>query len=138
MFLKYAKSKCKRQGHISVSLQQILRSKVEVATPEVVYQGVYTPEDMVIDSMEGYIYWSTLHSVQVAHLNGNNRQNVHELKRYSLQFVLGLTLDFDHNKLYWIIKDKEKTLLYQTPLLRGAHARVKSVELVLSHPQAPQ
>ena len=76
-------------------------------------------KEMAIDSMRGYLYWTTTHNVKAARLNGMNILTYYEIGLFSGSYVMGLTLDFDRNLLYWLVRSFDKALLYSAHLADG-------------------
>jgi hypothetical protein len=71
---------------------------------------------MVIDSLSGYLYWTTTHSLECAILNGANHFVYQTLPFLSEQFVLGLALDRLHGNIYWIKKGYDGGILFTAPV----------------------
>ncbi|KAL2717170.1 proto-oncogene tyrosine-protein kinase ROS isoform X4 [Vespula squamosa] len=64
-------------------------------------------KELLIDSLEAYLYWSTGHAVEVARLNGQDRRYYHSDEIFNGKQVMGLTLDSEHRYLYWIVRSYE-------------------------------
>ncbi|XP_025828950.1 proto-oncogene tyrosine-protein kinase ROS isoform X3 [Agrilus planipennis] len=72
-------------------------------------------KELSIDPVRAYLYWSTGYEVECAHLNGADRITYYSTKSFTIQ-VMGLTLDFDHNSIFWIVRGSNGSQLYQAPL----------------------
>ncbi|XP_047414156.1 proto-oncogene tyrosine-protein kinase ROS isoform X2 [Sciurus carolinensis] len=74
--------------------------------------------DMVVDSVGGYLYWTTLYSVESTRLNGENSLILQAQPWFSGKKVIALTLDLSDGLLYWLVQDNQCIHLY-TAVLRG-------------------
>ncbi|XP_054992516.1 proto-oncogene tyrosine-protein kinase ROS isoform X2 [Sorex araneus] len=74
--------------------------------------------DMVVDSVGGYLYWTTLYSVESTRLNGESHFMLQAQSWFSGKKVIALTLDLSDELLYWLVQDSECIHLY-TAILRG-------------------
>ncbi|XP_066227893.1 proto-oncogene tyrosine-protein kinase ROS isoform X2 [Saccopteryx leptura] len=74
--------------------------------------------DMVVDSVGGYLYWTTLHSVESTRLNGESFHILQAQPWFSGKKVIALTLDLSDGLLYWLAQDSQCIHLY-TAVLRG-------------------
>ncbi|XP_046814673.1 proto-oncogene tyrosine-protein kinase ROS isoform X2 [Vespa crabro] len=73
-------------------------------------------KELLIDSLEAYLYWSTGHAVEVARLNGQDRRYYHSDEIFNGKQVMGLTLDSEHRYLYWIVRSYESgSIVYRAP-----------------------
>ncbi|XP_043482361.1 proto-oncogene tyrosine-protein kinase ROS isoform X2 [Leptopilina heterotoma] len=73
-------------------------------------------KELVIDSLEAYLYWSTDFTIQVARLNGQERRYYYSDEIFSDKQVTGLSLDLENRFLYWIIRSYENvSILYRAP-----------------------
>ncbi|XP_064629628.1 proto-oncogene tyrosine-protein kinase ROS-like isoform X2 [Lineus longissimus] len=98
----------------NVKQSMIFRSDLHGNSIETVYQA--PARDMVIDSLSGYLYWTTTHSLECAILNGANHYDYQTLPFLSEQFVLGLALDRLHGNIYWIKKGYDGGILFTAPV----------------------
>ncbi|KAJ8678681.1 hypothetical protein QAD02_014468 [Eretmocerus hayati] len=64
-------------------------------------------KNLLIDSMEAYLYWSTSRTVEVVRLNGEGRRWYRSEEDFNGQHVAGLTLDLENRFVYWAIGDYE-------------------------------
>lgn len=73
-------------------------------------------KELMIDSMEAYLYWSTGHAVEVARLNGQDRRYYHSDEIFNGKQVMGLTLDTENRYVYWIVRSYESgSIVYRAP-----------------------
>ncbi|XP_006157931.1 proto-oncogene tyrosine-protein kinase ROS isoform X2 [Tupaia chinensis] len=77
--------------------------------------------DMVVDSVGGYLYWTTLYSVESTRLNGESLLVLQAQPWFSGKKVIALTLDLSDGLLYWLVQDSQCIHLY-TAVLRGQSA----------------
>nr|XP_012315817.1 proto-oncogene tyrosine-protein kinase ROS [Aotus nancymaae] len=77
--------------------------------------------DMVVDSVGGYLYWTTLYSVESTRLNGESSLILQAQPWFSGKKVTALTLDLSDGLLYWLVQDSQCIHLY-TAVLRGQSA----------------
>ncbi|XP_042795613.1 proto-oncogene tyrosine-protein kinase ROS isoform X2 [Panthera leo] len=77
--------------------------------------------DMAVDSVGGYLYWTTLHSVESTRLNGESSLVIQAQPWFSGKKVVALTLDLSDGLLYWLVQDSQCIHLY-TAVLRGRSA----------------
>ncbi|XP_015585702.1 proto-oncogene tyrosine-protein kinase ROS isoform X3 [Cephus cinctus] len=73
-------------------------------------------KELMIDSLEAYLYWSTGHAVEVARLNGQDRRYYHSDEIFNGKQVMGLTLDTENRYVYWIVRSYESgSVVYRAP-----------------------
>ncbi|XP_026669122.1 proto-oncogene tyrosine-protein kinase ROS isoform X4 [Ceratina calcarata] len=73
-------------------------------------------KELMIDSLEAYLYWSTGHAVEVARLNGQDRRYYHSDEIFNGKQVMGLTLDTENRYIYWIVRSYESgSIVYRAP-----------------------
>ncbi|OAD52465.1 Proto-oncogene tyrosine-protein kinase ROS [Eufriesea mexicana] len=73
-------------------------------------------KELMIDSLEAYLYWSTGHAVEVARLNGQDRRYYHSDEIFNGKQVMGLTLDTENRFVYWIVRSYESgSIVYRAP-----------------------
>uniref|UniRef100_A0A1B0DB76 Fibronectin type-III domain-containing protein n=1 Tax=Phlebotomus papatasi TaxID=29031 RepID=A0A1B0DB76_PHLPP len=84
-------------------------------------------KELRIDSLRGYIYFSTGHAVESCRLNGKNRKTYYSVELYSGLQVMGLTLDMDNQLVYWIVRRYDSSSLYSAPM---SGSRIQNVSVV--------
>ncbi|NWX43370.1 ROS1 kinase, partial [Steatornis caripensis] len=85
---------------------------------DVVAHVVFLVKDLVVDSVNGYLYWATMFSVESARLNGEEYHMLQEQLQFSGKQVVGLTLDLTHGFLYWLVQDSLCLNLYRVSLCK--------------------
>ncbi|XP_059618544.1 protein sevenless isoform X2 [Phlebotomus argentipes] len=83
-------------------------------------------KELRIDSLRGFIYFSTGHAVESCRLNGKNRRTYYSVELYSGLQVMGLTLDMDNQLVYWIVRRYDSSSLYSAQMA-GSFASNMSV-----------
>lgn len=101
------------------SQQLIMHSKLhgEMRKPLSIPAKAYEIE---IDAMRGNIYYSTRIKIEGRRLNGKNNGIVRkyfQVLPYSGKLVMGLTLDIENEKIYWIVKSHSGSSLFSASLL---------------------
>ncbi|XP_006840039.1 PREDICTED: proto-oncogene tyrosine-protein kinase ROS [Chrysochloris asiatica] len=98
----------------------IQRQSVLTGHTDIVTHVKMLVNDMVVDSVGGYLYWTTLYSVESTRLNGESSLTLQAQgkKWLSGKKVIALTLDLSDRLLYWLVQDSECIHLY-TAVLRG-------------------
>ncbi|KAK2513636.1 Ros1 [Columba livia] len=85
---------------------------------DVVAHVVFLVKDLVVDSINGYLYWATMYSVEGARLNGEEYLVLQEQLQFSGKQVVGLTLDLTYGFLYWLVQDSLCLNLYRVSLCK--------------------
>ncbi|KAM9563851.1 proto-oncogene tyrosine-protein kinase ROS [Guaruba guarouba] len=80
---------------------------------DIVAHVVFLVKDLVVDSVNGYLYWATMYSVESARLNGEEYLMLQEQLQFSGKQVVGLTLDPTYDFLYWLVQDSLCLNLYR-------------------------
>ncbi|NXI93796.1 ROS1 kinase, partial [Psophia crepitans] len=85
---------------------------------DVVAHVAFLVKDLVVDSINGYLYWATMYSVESARLNGEEYLTLQEQLQFSGKQVFGLTLDLTYGFLYWLVQDSLCLNLHRVPLCK--------------------
>ncbi|NXT54616.1 ROS1 kinase, partial [Pluvianellus socialis] len=85
---------------------------------DVVAHVVFPVKDLVVDSVNGYLYWATMYSVERTTLNGEEYVILQEQLQFSGKQVVGLTLDLTYGFLYWLVQDGLCLNLYRVSLCK--------------------
>ncbi|NWS52624.1 ROS1 kinase, partial [Chunga burmeisteri] len=85
---------------------------------DVVAHVVFLVKDLVVDSVNGYLYWATTNSVESARLNGEEYLMLQEQLQFSGKQVVGLTLDLTYGFLYWLVQDSLCLNLHRVSLCK--------------------
>lgn len=73
-------------------------------------------KELIIDSLEAYLYLSTGNTVEVVRLNGQDRRYYYSDEVYNGKQVMGLTLDSENRYVYWIVRGYEfGSIVYRAP-----------------------
>uniref|UniRef100_A0A8C9DT16 Tyrosine-protein kinase receptor n=1 Tax=Prolemur simus TaxID=1328070 RepID=A0A8C9DT16_PROSS len=96
----------------------IQRQSVLTGHTDIVTHVKLLVNDMVVDSVGGYLYWTTLYSVESTRLNGESSLILQAQPWFSGKKVIALTLDLSDGLLYWLVQDSQCIHLY-TAVLRG-------------------
>ncbi|NWS71263.1 ROS1 kinase, partial [Crotophaga sulcirostris] len=96
----------------------IYRKSVLGGHMDVVAHVVFLVKDLVVDSVNGYLYWATTFSVESARLNGDEYLMLQEHLQFSGKQVIGLTLDLSYGFLYWLVQDSLCLNLYRVSLCK--------------------
>ncbi|NXS31863.1 ROS1 kinase, partial [Pomatostomus ruficeps] len=85
---------------------------------DVVAHVVFPVKDLVVDSVNGYLYWATMYSVESTRLNGEEYLMLQEHLHFSGKQVVGVTLDLTYGFLYWLVQDSVCLNLYRASLCK--------------------
>lgn len=98
--------------------QVITRGNLVNFEPEVLFPISARDTDIKIDSLRGFLYFSTGHSVEFCRLNckDKDKKEFYRMEAYSGKKVMGLTLDFDMKRVYWIVRSYDGSTLISAPM----------------------
>uniref|UniRef100_A0A672TNW2 Tyrosine-protein kinase receptor n=1 Tax=Strigops habroptila TaxID=2489341 RepID=A0A672TNW2_STRHB len=85
---------------------------------DVVAHVMFLVKDLVVDSVNGYLYWATMYSVESTRLNGEDYLMLQEQLQFTGKQVVGLTLDLTYGFLYWLVQDSLCLNLYRVSLCK--------------------
>ncbi|XP_055926559.1 proto-oncogene tyrosine-protein kinase ROS-like isoform X2 [Argiope bruennichi] len=102
----------------SAANQMISRSNIDGTQPEPL-PIVTMAKKIAIDSANAFIYWITSNSVERSRLNGMDHFVYMKNALFSGKHVMGLTLDLAQEKLFFMIRSFEGSVLYQACLARN-------------------
>lgn len=96
---------------------------------------------MKIDSLRGDLYFSTAsHTVETCRLNANERKiyTTNENK-FAENHIIGLTLDLDNERIYWIVRNFDGFIMSSAPLSNKWKfgQKIKTVKLQEGPPYGP-
>lgn len=99
--------------------QVITRSNLVNYEPEFLFPLSARETDIKIDALRGFLYFSTGHSVEYCRLNckDKDKKEFYHMEAYSGKKVMGLTLDFDSNRVYWIVRSYDGSMLVSAPMI---------------------
>ncbi|CAG0880732.1 unnamed protein product [Darwinula stevensoni] len=110
-------------------LQQVIsRSNLDGSDVEVL-PLVATTQFLSVDSLNGFLYFASTHSVESSRLNGAQRSVYYRQGYFSGKQVMGLTVDLDHDYLYWLVRSYEGLRIYQGSLRTDQESEVKVKEV---------
>ncbi|NXG70179.1 ROS1 kinase, partial [Baryphthengus martii] len=95
---------------------------------DVVTHVVFLVKDLVVDSVNGYLYWATTYTVESTRLNGEEYLMLQEQVQFSGKQVVGLTLDVTYGFLYWLVQDSLCLNLYRASLCKEGCGDVSITE----------
>ncbi|KAK2156704.1 hypothetical protein LSH36_207g06036 [Paralvinella palmiformis] len=78
---------------------QILVSKYDGTLIKVIVERLQHPQALVVDPINGFMYWSTIDAIYKAYLDGSNSQAFVSAGVHSPQ---GLTINYKDKRLYWV------------------------------------
>ncbi|CAL1296241.1 unnamed protein product [Larinioides sclopetarius] len=102
----------------SAANQMISRSNIDGTQPEPL-PIVTMAKAIAVDSTNAFIYWITSNSVERSRLNGMDHFVYMKNALFSGKHVMGLTLDLVQEKLFFMIRSFEGSVLYQACLARN-------------------
>lgn len=120
------------------SHQVITRGNLINFEPEVLFPLLSAPEaDIKIDAVSGFLYFSTGHSVEFCRLNckDKDKRKFYDMEAYTGRKVMGLTLDFDMRRVYWIVRSYDGSTLISAPLVDDEMNLFELVEHTLPEKQ---
>lgn len=88
----------------------------------------FAATDLKIDALRGYIYFSSSHSVEFCRLNGKQRNEFYRNEVYSGKQVMGLALDMDNERVYWIVRSFDGSSLISAPMIGTVDDRLVRIE----------
>ncbi|XP_072155472.1 proto-oncogene tyrosine-protein kinase ROS isoform X1 [Bemisia tabaci] len=92
--------------------QMLTRGNLDGSEPEIL-PVLTVAKELNVDSVGGYLYWSTGHAVEIAHLNGRKKRSLYPSEPFSGRRVIGLTLDMEDRSVYWIVRSYEGSSLFK-------------------------
>ena len=95
---------------------------------ETIHQGAAVIQDLVLDAVRGYVYWTTSHSLESARLDGRGHEIIHAIPYFLGKYILGVALRYDDTagSIYWLLKNGDKLILNQMALLTDDTATQRS------------
>ncbi|KAI4460354.1 tyrosine-protein kinase receptor [Holotrichia oblita] len=116
----------------SISVDWIDNAGNFIGTEKETLPIVTMANELIVDSVRAYLYWSTLHTVSCSRLNGDNITIYHTDQLFSGKQVMGLTLDIDHQYVYWIVRGSGGSNLFRAPMAGSDITKGKLEEKVTS------
>ncbi|XP_073931842.1 proto-oncogene tyrosine-protein kinase ROS isoform X2 [Castor canadensis] len=106
----------------------IQRQSVLTGHTDIVTHVKLLVNDMVVDSVGGFLYWTTLYSVESTRLNGESPLILQAQPWFSGKKIIALTLDLSDGLLYWLVQDSQCIHLYTAILRRQSAGDVTITE----------
>lgn len=72
--------------------------------------------DFKIDAIRGFLYYSDGHAVEYCRLNGKHKREYYRVEKFSGKQVMGLTLDLDNQRVYWIVRSYDSSSLFSAQM----------------------
>lgn len=118
---------------------QIIRGRLpsanqtsSVTSPFIVRPFAGYVNDLALDAVQAYVYWTTSSSVECSRLNGESPLVFYNTADLSLDMVAGLTLDLDGGYFYWFVVSRQNSQgelkLYRAQLAGTSPDPVSTVE----------
>ncbi|ODM95791.1 Proto-oncogene tyrosine-protein kinase ROS [Orchesella cincta] len=84
-------------------------------------QVITMAREIAVDSYKGLLLWSTGHSLELSRLNGYSHRTLHQTGLFSGIHIMGITLDTDQSRVYWISRSATGSTLQRFNYnIRGA------------------
>lgn len=99
--------------------QGVFRAHLDGQEQEALFSLYARDVELQIDSFRGIMYFSTGQSVEYCQLNGRNRNDYYKINNYVSKQVMGLTLDLDNHRVYWIVRSQDSSSLLSAPMVGG-------------------
>ncbi|XP_052900462.1 protein sevenless [Anopheles moucheti] len=124
--------------------QLIVRSGLLGEQPEPIH-SVMNVREIRFDAYRGYIYCSSGLILEAFRLNGKSRVQYFSEKLFTGKQIIGMTLDHDGQRLFWIVRSYSHSHLYWAPLAgspaasgsRAGSGTLPSLQLTDQTPQGP-
>ncbi|XP_073432046.1 proto-oncogene tyrosine-protein kinase ROS isoform X2 [Dendrobates tinctorius] len=84
---------------------KIYRTSLRTHSMETIKGITYLVNDLAVDSVNAFLYWSTGYSVESSRLNGQDHVIIQTLTFFSSSQVVALTLDLIDGQIYWLVKN---------------------------------
>ncbi|XP_055536181.1 proto-oncogene tyrosine-protein kinase ROS isoform X2 [Wyeomyia smithii] len=119
------------------SQQMIMRSSLHGEQHEPIH-NVKNVREIKFDALRGYIYYTSEFAMEAFRLNGKDRHSYYlESDRFTGKGVIGLTLDMDSEKVYWIVRSISNSELFSAHMAGTGSTKVSSLVTVLAE-QSPR
>ena len=66
---------------------------------ETIHQGAAVIQDLVLDAVHGYMYWTTINSLESSRLDGHGHEIIRTVPGFLGKYILGVTLRYE-NQLF--------------------------------------
>ncbi|XP_022182108.1 proto-oncogene tyrosine-protein kinase ROS-like isoform X3 [Myzus persicae] len=96
------------------SKQSILRENLFGGQRELLLASNIAKE-LKVESVGGYLYWSTGFAVKSSKLNGKEQHSYYSTDYFSGKKVMSLAVDSVGGWVYWILRENDKSKLFRAP-----------------------
>ncbi|XP_029733314.1 proto-oncogene tyrosine-protein kinase ROS isoform X3 [Aedes albopictus] len=122
----------RRLYYYNPSQQMIMRSSLHGEQPELIH-NVNNVRSIKFDALRGFIYHFTAYVVEAFRLNGKDRHSYYmENNRFAGKEVIGMTLDMDSKKVYWIVRAMNNLEVFSANMAGTGSPKAISTIAVLS------
>ncbi|GFT84439.1 proto-oncogene tyrosine-protein kinase ROS [Nephila pilipes] len=97
----------------SAANQMISRSGLDFGSVPETLPIITMAKEIAVDSMNAYLYWITSNSVERSRLNGMEHFVYMKHALFSGKHVMGLALNFEMKKIYFMVRSYEGSVMYQ-------------------------
>ncbi|XP_058444154.1 protein sevenless isoform X2 [Malaya genurostris] len=119
------------------SQQMIMRSSLHGEQHEPIH-NVKNVREIKFDALRGYIYYTSEFAMEAFRLNGKDKHSYYlENDRFTGKGVIGLTLDMNSEKVYWIVRSISNSELFSAHMAGTGSAKITSLVTRLSE-QSPR
>ncbi|XP_054720908.1 proto-oncogene tyrosine-protein kinase ROS-like [Uloborus diversus] len=87
-------------------------------------------KEISVDSLNAFLYWATSYSVEYSRLNGADHSVYMKNELFSGKHVMGVTLDLDRNKVYWMVRSYEGSKMYAACMAHVTVCHFEEPEMV--------
>ncbi|XP_039452249.1 proto-oncogene tyrosine-protein kinase ROS isoform X4 [Culex pipiens pallens] len=127
----------RRLYYYNPSQQMIMRSSLHGEQHEPIH-NVKNVREIKFDALRGYIYYTSEFSMEAFRLNGKDKHSYYmENDRFTGKVVIGLTLDMDNERVYWIVRSISNSELFSAHMAGTGTGKISSMVTVLSD-QSPR
>ncbi|XP_075057024.1 proto-oncogene tyrosine-protein kinase ROS [Mixophyes fleayi] len=107
---------------------KIYRTSLRKFTRDTVTLVRYLVTDLVVDSLNAFLYWTTAYTIESSRLNGQDHLIIQNLTLFSSTQVVALTLDLKDGRLYWLVKNGFLINLYNANIRKHGLFDIKVTE----------
>ncbi|XP_037919299.1 protein sevenless isoform X2 [Hermetia illucens] len=112
------------------TLQSIARATLNGRDQETL-PTIAVARELKIDSLHGHIYYSSGNMVEVCQLHGKGRRVYFKIRPFTGKQVMGLTLDLDNERIFWIVRSFERSSLFSAPMANNFISDLDVIETTL-------
>ncbi|XP_073532013.1 proto-oncogene tyrosine-protein kinase ROS isoform X2 [Phyllobates terribilis] len=106
----------------------IYRTSLRTHSVETVKGSTHLVNDLAVDSVNAFLYWSTGYTVESSRLNGEDHAIIQNLTLFSSSQVVALTLNLIDGQIYWLVKNGLHINMYHANTRREGTFDVKITE----------